>query len=124
MLPGGGVCDPISILPSAGKDDDQPPGRRGNVTATEDDGGIELTRSEIEKIFAPGPQPPAAARIVPSAERTMGWSRRSRPMRSAEEISVLPPNPPLIQAGEERDSDKRTMGVVDPPSDLMDLRPV
>jgi hypothetical protein len=28
------------------------------VTAIEDDGGIELTRSEIEKIFARGPLPP------------------------------------------------------------------
>jgi len=28
------------------------------------------------------------------------------------------------RAGEERDSDQRTMGVVDPPSDLMDLRSV
>jgi hypothetical protein len=28
------------------------------MTAIEDDGGIELTRSEIEKIFARGPLPP------------------------------------------------------------------
>jgi hypothetical protein len=27
-----------------------PPGRRGNVTAIKDDGGIELTRSIIEKL--------------------------------------------------------------------------
>jgi hypothetical protein len=44
---------------------------------------------------------------------------------STEEISLLTPIPPAgrgngtPRAGEERDSDKRTRGVADPPSDLI-----
>jgi hypothetical protein len=50
-----------------------PPGRRGNVTAIKDDGGIELTRPIIEKLSLQDLYPPWPARNGTPTKGRWGW---------------------------------------------------
>jgi hypothetical protein len=64
-----------------------PAGRRGNVTAIKDDGGIELTRPIIEKLSLQDLYPPGRRGIVPSQKRRWGgrptwWSTAAKKYRS------------------------------------------
>src|SRR4030095_1538341 len=81
------------------------PSRRGNVTAIKDDGGIELTRPTIEKLSLQDLYPPSAARKGLRQKDDGGVNNLRSDM--SEKIIAAGPIPPV--AGEERDSDKRTM---------------
>ena len=73
-----------------------PPAAGGNGTPTEDDGGIELTTSAIEKLSLQVLYPPPA-RKRDSDEGRWGWGQRCRPQwysTSAEKLSLQSPIPP------------------------------